>query len=268
MKRTHLVLIIFSVVTLLIVAGSAAWPATAEPHEDTLSYMPYVSSPPVVPVDQYNTGFDAGIEPWTAVRWNNGSDFDVKHNSGCNDGRCGFLDLPVFSKQSYVIASPRIAGPQRSYNIIFRAKLNNRKDKHQYGAIFSADATGKPCPGDNNSSCFNRYYEFLVRYRNDGEEYLQYRIRRIDGHDENNVAYGDVLVDWTRAEGAKATEWTKWEINFRSSGHIYIRANNQDQPAYARDNKFTDQRYFGLITRSNENSNAYVLFDKYEIFKD
>jgi hypothetical protein len=245
-----------------------AWPAAAGVQEDSFAYLPYVASP-LVPVDQYSTGFDSGIGTWVPVRWNPSADYHVKHNDGCDSGRCGFLDVAVKSNHSYVIASPLIPGPTRSYTIIFRSKLNDAKDKHQYGAVSSADAAGVLCPGDNSAGCFNKYYEFLVRFRDGGEEdFLEYRIRRIDGHDENNVATGEVLVDWTKAEGVHAAEWNKWEIRFRASGNIEIKANNHEQPAYARDNKFQEQRYFGLIARTNEQDKALVLFDKFEIVKE
>ena len=111
-------------------------------------------------------------------------------------------------------------------------------------------------------------HEFRARYRDDGEKYFEYRIRRIDGHDEDNVEIGEDLVEWTRAEGVDAEEWIKWEIRFRSSGHLYVKADNREQPAYARDNKFSDQRYFGLLARTNEKTDALVHFDKFEISKE
>ena len=110
-------------------------------------------------------------------------------------------------------------------------------------------------------SCFNRYFESRSRYLNiGGEKYAEYRLRRIDGHDSNNVEMGEDLVEWTRAEGVNAEDWIKWEIRFRSSGHIYVKANSNEQPAYARDNKYQDQRYLGLMARTNEHSDALVHF--------
>ena len=55
-------------VLLLLVTGISAAPITAEPDQDSFSYLPIVADPLVI-VDYYDTGFDAGIEPWTAVRW-------------------------------------------------------------------------------------------------------------------------------------------------------------------------------------------------------
>ncbi len=268
MNRSFSYLIVLASAVMLFGAGLAALPVTAEPVQEYFTFLPLVSSP-LVPVDQYETDFKEGIESWQAVRWHKDADYEVKHDDSCIGSHCGFLDVAVGNDNSYVIASPLIAGPERSFKITFRARLQDRQDKHQYGAIFSADAGSVPCPGDNVGSCFNRYYEFLTRYRDSGgEKYLEYRIRRIDGHDSNNVEIGEDLVEWTRAEGVNPDDWNKWEIRVRASGHIYVRAENRDQPAYTRDNKYLDQRFFGLVTRTSENKGAYVQFDAFKIELD
>ena len=249
-------LLVFATILLIV-----AWPAAAGIQEDSLAYMPYVSSP-LIPVDEYETDFTDDIGSWKAVRWLKSASYDVGHGDGS-------MDVTVKSNHSYVIVSPLVPGPHRSYAVTFKAKIKDPQDKDQYGAVFSADSNGLPCPGDNTDSCFNRYYEFRSRYRDTGgEKYFEYRLRRIDGHDSNNVEMGEDLVEWTRATGVNAEDWIKWEIRFRSSGHIYVKANNNEQPAYARDNKYHDQRYFGLMARTNEHGDALVHFDKFEIVKE
>ncbi len=251
------VLVLLFAAILLIVA----WPAAAGEEEDSLAYMPFVSSP-LIPVDEYKTDFTDDIGSWVPVRWLKSASYDVSHGAGS-------LDVKLKSNHSYVILSPLVPGPDRSYAVTFKAKIKDPQDKDQYGAVFSADRSGLPCPGDNTDSCFNRYYEFRSRYRDfDGEKYVEYRLRRIDGHDSNNVEMGVDLIEWTRATGLNAEDWIKWEIRFRSSGHIYVKANNNEQAANARDNKYHDQRYFGLLVRTNEHSDALVHFDKFEIVKE
>ena len=248
---------------ILIMAG----PTAADTQGDALAFLPLVVSP-ILPVDQYETGFDSGIEPWKAVRWQSNSSHTVTHDDGCENSLCGFLKLEEQPERSYVIASPLIAGPKRSYNIVFRAKWENPKDQQQYGAIFSADASGQPCPGDNTTACFNRYYELLVRYRSvEGVKSVEYRLRRVDGHDENNVPITKNLTDWTKAEGAKLDDFNKWEIIFRASGQMYVKLNNNEQAANARDNKYNDQRYFGVITGTYLGDHAKVRFDRFRIEK-
>ncbi len=256
--------LVLAFVSIILIMAA---PTAADAPEDYFAFIPLVSSP-LLPVDTYETGFDSSIEPWKAVRWQSNSSHVVAHGDECESSHCGFLDLAEQAAQSYVIASPLIAGPERSYNIIFRAKWHDPKDQHQYGAIFSADASGHPCPGDNTTSCFNQYYEFQARYRSvSGEKFVEYRLRRIDGHDENNVQIVKNLTDWTLADGVDAHDFIKWEIIFRASGQIYVKANNLEQSASARDSKYNDQRFFGLTTGTFLGDDALVRFDKFSIEK-
>ncbi len=244
---------------VLVFAG----PAAAGPQADSMAFLPYVSSPAAPPVDAYETDFTDSIEPWKAVRWQTGASFDVDHNGA------GYLDLEVNTKEHYAIVSPLIAGPTAPYNILFRAKLHDRKDKAQFGAIFGADWNGAPCPGDNSDGCFNQYYEVRVRYRDvNGEQYLEYRILRIDGHDENNIEQIKDLVEWTRVEGANADDWNKWEVRYGSRGTIRVRANNLEQVESASDSKYTSSRYFGLYAKAGENGDTDASFDKFSIVKE
>lgn len=267
MNRSQTFLAILTFTALLLVAGLAALPATADPAQDAFVYLPFVITSDA-PVDFYETGFDSGIGSWQAVRWTEGAPHEVSHNDGCHFGECGMLDVKVSDKTSYVIASPLIPGPDRSFRITFRARLQDAKNTDQYGAVFAADRSGASCPGNNTDGCFNQYYEFRVRYRDDGEKYLEYRIRRVDGHDAGNVEFGDDIIEWTRAENVDPEDWNKWEISFRASGHLEVRANNQDQPAFGRDNKFLEQRYFGLMAYTNESSETYAHFDSFKIEKE
>ncbi len=264
MHRSHTLLIILTVSIFLLIFGFSA---AAEPDQDSWVYLPYVarSNPPV---DYYATDFKEGMVPWQMVRWQHDDGYDSWWEEGCIGRHCGFLNLLVSKAHSYAIVSPLIEGPTRSYVLTFRARLSDRKDKHQYGAIFSADAD-EVCPGHNTNNCFNRYYQFRARFRKEnGQEWMEYRLRRIDGHDQNKIEYGEDLMPWTRAEGVKVDDWIKWEIRFRASGHIYVRANNRDQPGYARDNKHLYQRYFGLTTRTSEKGKAFAQFDLFEISVD
>ena len=260
---TAIALLLAFVGIILIMTG----PTAADTQGDAVIFLPFVTSP-ILPVDKYETSFDSSIEPWTAVRWHENSSHTLSHDAGCENSLCGFLNLEEQAYRSYVIASPLIEGPNRPYSIVFRAKWHKPKDQQEYGAIFSADAAGQPCPGDNTSTCFNRYYEVLVRYRSvEGAKSVEYRIRRIDGHDENNAPIAKNLTDWTEAVGAKLDDFNKWEIIFRESGQINVKMNNDEQAAYARDNKYDDQRFFGVITGTYLGDHALVKFDRFRIEK-
>lgn len=240
----------------------------AGPGASQTLFLPFVTAP-AVPVDSYETEFTDSIEPWTAVRWQKGLTFDIDHEDGCDGSHCGFLDIKIDNTDSYAIASPLILGPQPPYVLEFRAKLRQREDKHQYGVVFGADRQSGPCPGDNTDSCFNHYYEFRVRFRDvDGDRFLEYRLRRIDGHDGNNIEQGEDLVDWIRADGVNADDWNKWTVRYGVRGDITFKANNKEMPGSAQDKKYDDALYFGLLGRSGENDEAQARFDKFSIERE
>ncbi len=250
---------------LLLLLLVVAWPATAQPGVDSIVHLPIVTSP-VVPTELYETDFDDSIAPWTAVRWQKGAAFDLDHEDGCDSGHCGFLDLDVENEETYAIASPLIVGPNPPYVIEFRAKLHERKDKHQYGAVFGGDWHSGECPGDNTDSCFNHYYEFRVRYRDEaGETYLEYRLRRIDGHDDNNIEEGEDLIKWTRVDGVDAEDWVKWSVRYNERGRITFKVNNSELGTFAEDQKYDDPLYFGVFARAGDNGDARARFNSFSI---
>jgi hypothetical protein len=252
-----------SLITIILFALAAASTAVAGPQADAKTFLPIVVSP-LVPVDSYETDFNDGIGTWDKVRWTNGANVDVDHNGS------GYLDVEVNTKDSYAVVSPLIPGPQASYNITFHAKLHDRKDKAQYGAIFGGDWQGAPCPGDNTNGCFNHYFEFRVRYRDiNGVHSLEYRIRRVDGHGGNNIEDPvKDLVPWTPATGVNPDDWNKWEVHYSNRGSIRVKANNLEQAESARDGKYTQSRYFGLYAKAGENGDTEASFDKFKIEKE
>ena len=266
-NRSKMLFIGLFAVTILVVI--VAWPAAAEPGASSVAYLPVITSPPAVPVDTYETDFDDGIEPWEMVRWQKGGSYDLKHESGCDSDHCGFLELDIDDSETYAIVSPLILGPNRPYVIEIRAQLRDRQDKHQYGVVFGGDWDSSACPGNNTDSCFNNYYEFRVRYRDDGgEPYLEYRLRRIDGHDNNNVEEGKDLVEWTRADGVNAEDWHKWSVRYGVRGNITFKVDNNDLPESANDTKYDGPAYFGVIARAGDNGDARARFNSFSIARD
>jgi hypothetical protein len=239
-----------------------------EPHSAALAskvYLPLVVSP-LVPTTAYETEFEGSIDPWKAVRWQKSATYALGHNSGCDSGECNFLDLVVDKSDTYAITSPLILGPNPPYVIEFRARLRDRQDKHQYGVVFGGDWHSGACPGDNTNTCFNHYYEFRVRYRDvGGDTYLEYQLRRIDGHDGNNVEQGAVLVEWTRAEGLNGGDWVKWSVRYNARGRFTFKANNKELAGSADDSKYDDPLHFGLFARAGDNGDARARFDSFSI---
>ncbi|MFN2137969.1 MAG: hypothetical protein ACK2UK_18585 [Candidatus Promineifilaceae bacterium] len=251
---------------LLVFSRSAA----ASPYASTVVHLPFVTSP-VVPTESYETDFENSIEPWKMVRWQKGGSYDLDHDSGCDNGHCGILELDVDKEETYAIASPLILGPNRPYVIEFRAKLDDPKDKHQYGVVLGADWNDGGCPGDNTDSCFNHYYEFRVRFRDEGgEKYLEYRLRRVDGHDGNNVEEGKDLVEWTRVtvNGVNAEDWNKWSVRYSSRHNFTFKINNDELGGSAEDSKYDDPLYFGVMARASENGDARAQFTSFSIAID
>ena len=258
-------ILLSGLVAIVLLTGVIAWPAVARPDADLFSYLPFVTSPRV-PTELYETDFEESIDPWKLVRWQKNGSYDLDHDSGCDSGHCSFLDLDVNDAETYAIASPLILGPNPPYEIEFRAKLRDRQDKHQYGVVFGADWQDAPCPGDNTDSCFNHYYEFRVRYRDvNGDKFLEYRLRRIDGHDGNNVEQGKDLVDWTRADGVDADEWHKWTVHYGVRGNISFKVDNNELPGSAEDKKYDDPLYFGVLGRAGDQGDAMARFDQFKI---
>jgi hypothetical protein len=261
-RRKTQIAVLFVFVALL---AAIALPALAQPDVDSVSFLPFVTSPRV-PTELYETEFEGSIEPWKLVRWQKNGSYDLAHDSGCDSGHCSFLDLDVSDAETYAIASPLILGPNLPYEIEFRAKLRDRQDKHQYGVIFGADWQSAPCPGDNTDGCFNHYYEFRVRYRDvNGDKFLEYRLRRIDGHDGNNVEQGKDLVEWTRVDGVNADEWHKWTVHYGVRGNISFKVDNNELPGSAEDKKYDDALYFGVLSRAGDKGDAMARFDQFKI---
>ena len=258
-------ILLFALVILLL---AVALPALAEPGASTGIFLPFVTSP-LAPVETYKTGFDESIVPWQLVRWQKNGSYDLDHDDGCDSGHCGFLDLEVDNQETYAIASPLLLGPNPPYEIKFEAKLRDREDKDQVGAVFGADWEDGNCPGDNADTCFNHYYEFRVRYRNDnGDKFLEYRLRRVDGHDGNNVEEGKDLVEWTRADGVNADDWHKWTVRFGVRGGMTFKVDSHTLPGSAQDNKYGGATYFGLMGRAGDNSNAKARFNEFSIIRE
>jgi len=145
-------------VILTIMSGSvkADQELSLAAADDSLVYMPLIIGSPA-PSTSYNDEFTDSIEPWAARRWSAGADYEIKHNAGCDDGHCGFLEMKVNNSQAYVIASPleAVEAPF-TYNIKTRAKLLNREDGDEYGIIFGGDYAGNDCPAVDFSTCFTK----------------------------------------------------------------------------------------------------------------
>lgn len=229
-------------------------------------YLPFVvGAPPAA--ESYETHFTDDIVPWAARRWSAGADYDISHNDGCDGGECGFLEIKVNNPAAYVIVSPvEPVDAPFTYKIMTRAKLLNRDDGDAYGIIFGGDGLAIDCPAADFSICFNVYYEFRVRYRDvSGDQYLEWKLKRVEGHDANNQNFGPDIIDWKRLDDGNADEWVKWEIEVHNNGQLYIFANNKKQAGSARDASYIQNKHFGFLGRTSGQGGAHVLFDRFRI---
>ena len=258
--------IILGILTIVSSRVQAGQEFSLAAEDDSLVYMPLIIGSPT-PSTSYNDEFTDSIEPWAARRWSAGPDYEIKHNDGCDEGHCGFLEMKINNSQAYVIASPleAVEAPF-TYNIKTRAKLLNREDGDEYGIIFGGDYTGNDCPAADFSTCFTEYYEFRVRYRDDnGDKFLDWKLKRVEGHDENNQNFGPDIIDWKRLDGVNPDSWVKWDIEVHNNGQLFIFANNVKQAGSAKDATYINNHYFGLIGRTSAKSGSHILFDMLQI---
>ena len=233
---------------------------------------PIPPSPTPLPNQNYRDNFTDTIEPWSARRWSNGANYTYEHRADCDEGgRCGFLEAEVKNKEAYVIISPLIQSKTYPYNIEVEARLMPKsgsdypEDQAQYGVIFGGNWNGQPCPTSDFSSCFTQYYELRVRFRNlNGKQFLEFKVKRIDGHDANNQNFGPDLIEWTKVD-ANVKKFVEWDVNINSDGKIKISANNKHVGTAKTDTTYLNNRYFGVEVRTGPNNNSRVKFDYFKI---
>lgn len=210
--------------------------------------------------------FTNDIDGWAARRWNNGSDYEVRHRSDCEEDKCGFLEATVNSKESYVLVSPLASTGNYPYNIEILAKMKDRRDLQSYSIVFGGNWNGDTCPSANFDTCFNNYYEMRVRYRIDssGDPFMEYKLKRIDSHNSSNQSEGPDLIEWTKVKVDTRT-FVEWDVNVSSSGTIRIAANNKPV-GEVRDRTYLNANFFaGLIVRAGDEVGTRVKFDYFKI---
>ncbi len=249
------------------------------------AHMPYIAygftptpnpptptpTPTPVPNQDYKDDFTNTIVPWEPRLWTLGADYSLEHRADSDqDGRSGFLELEVKNKENYVIVSPLYPAKTYPYNIEFTARLMPKdgsdypNDQAQYGVVFGADLVSEPCPASDFNTCFTKYYELRVRFRDTGEKhFLEYKLKRIEEHDANNGNSGPDIIDWTKV-GADPKKFVEWDVNVSSDGEISISANDE-YSASVKDDTYLDNRYFGLEVRTGNKDGSRTKFDYIKI---
>ena len=222
-------------------------------------------TPTITPGDSYFKGFSNNIDPWVKVRWSDGADSELSHSDTCDGDICGFLNLKVDKTDHYAIVSPKEPSKPYPYTIETEAKIRSpRHDKDSYGIIFGASTNGQVCPVNDFSTCFNHYYELRVRYRDSGgNQWIEFKLVRVEGHDENNQPIGTDLIGWTEIN-EDPDSVVEWDVKVKENGDIVIKA-DEDKVGEANDGTFLNNPYFGLIVTSGPNGSSEVKFGYYEV---
>ncbi len=220
---------------------------------------------PTPPNGVYLDSFTDDIDGWAMRRERSGANYSLQHRGDTDGGRQGFLQLELFNKDSFVMVSPLIPAKQPPYNIEIMAKLKSPKDRQMYGVVFGGDWNGQACPTTGFTSCFNRYYELRVQYRDlNGKQFQEIKLKRIDNHDGSGEPDGPTLIDWTKGGNVGADDWIEVDVNVSADGYIRITWNGK-YIAEARDSTLINQPYFGLQLITKDNSDARVKFDYIKI---
>lgn len=224
------------------------------------------------PEGDYIDNFEFDIDGWSARRWSDGAQYEYGHRSDCDQGgRCGFLEAELKNNQAYTIISPLIPSKSPPYNIEVYARLmptddsDYPEDQAQYGIIFGGNWNGQECPNSEFSSCFTQYYELRVRFRDLGNDdrFLEYKLKRIDGHDSDNQNFGPDLIEWDKF-GADVKKFVEWDITVDDDGDISVSANDKLLDSVD-DSTFINNRYFGVEVRTGPDDESRVKFDLFKI---
>ncbi len=240
------------------------------------THLPYISfgvtptpdvtpTPTITPGDNYYKGFTNNIKPWDKVRSSDGAESKLTHSDSCEGDVCGFLTLEVKKSNEYVIVSPKVPAKPYPYNIETEAKIrSSRQDGDSYGIIFGASTNGQECPVDDYSTCFNHYYEMRARYRDSGgDQWIEFKLVRVEGHDENNQPIGTDLIGWTKIE-EDPDALVEWDVRVKENADIVIRADDE-KVGEVNDSTFLNNPFFGLVVTSGTNGASEVKFAYYEV---
>jgi hypothetical protein len=218
----------------------------------------------ITPGDSYYKGFTNNIDPWEAVRWSVGADYELRHSDTCDDNRCGYLNLEVEKSNHYTIVSPKKFSKPYPYTMETKAKIRSpREDMDSYGIIFGASTNGQNCPVSDFTNCFEHYYELRVRYRHTDNSWLEFKLVSVGGHDENNQPIETDLIEWTSVSQDPDTH-QEWDVDVKGNGDMIVKISD-DEVGRTNDSKFINNPYFGLVVRSGSIGSSEVKFDYFEV---
>lgn len=236
---------------------------TATPT-NTPTVTPTNSPTPTSTPSNYRDDFTDDINGWLMRRSDAlSSGLEIIHRP---DG--GHLQVKVVNPNDYVIVSPLIKAPAPTYDIEMVAMFFDNLDKHGYGIVFGGDWNGQSCPNGDFSSCFTHYYRLDARWRNISNVHsIEYRLRRIDGHDGSNQPVGQELIPWTTVTTTSADIWNEWDVLVEPNGTITISFNDAPKQMVQDSTYVNNSSYFGVLVNTENNGLGRVKFDYFKIDK-
>jgi hypothetical protein len=244
-------------------------------QQSTNTHLPYIAynfmqipdatpTATITPGDSYYKGFTNNIDPWVAVRWSDGADYELRHSDTCDDNRCGFLNLEVEKSNHYTIVSPKKLSKPYPYTVETKAKIRSpREDMDSYGIVFGASTNGQDCPVGDFTNCFEHYYELRVRYRHTDNSWLEFKLVTVGGHDEDNQAIETDLIEWTSVS-QDPDSLAEWDVDVKGNGDMIVKVSD-DEVGRTNDSKFINNPFFGLVVRSGSIGSSEVKFDYFEV---
>jgi hypothetical protein len=187
--------------------------------------------------------------------------------------RSGRLQVLVFDKWDWLLASPLVHAPRLPYVIEYRSKVNDPANLVSGGGVFGGDWNGDPCPDFSGypeiydtDHCFNHFYDLNTIFFSDLKllfervDYLYFcpscggsQLKRMLGYsfEVNPISHVD-------ADG-----WNTWRIEVRSTG-LRLSVNGH-LIATTSDNKWVDGPYFGFLATTNEYEPSIWFLDWFEV---
>lgn len=202
----------------------------------------------------FRDDFDDSSTGWEARRTSapDIDDMEVKYDNG---------RLVTRSEDNYDFGlfSPMVEAPPPPYEIRMRTRLRDGVYVPAYGIVFGGEAEDF-CPverddADDDDGCFFHYYRVNVTVNKWGG-HIDYEVKRIDEHGDRGEAEGKDLSDGYRNIDGQADwdGWNNWRIEvYEDRFRLYV---NGDHLGTYRDDRYTDDPLFGILTSNYEFSPA------------
>jgi uncharacterized repeat protein (TIGR01451 family) len=183
------------------------------------------------------------------------------------------LQLIMKDKNEYMIASPLRELPTLPVNIETDVSFNEFNgtpvsDRQAFAIIFGANWNGETCPNGDFSSCFTSYYRLRFRWRDGTNDFWEYRLDWVKGHDSTDEPIVDTLIDWNQIkEKIDPNASNEVDVRIEPDGGIKIFIKDVLIHRVNHPRIITEEfgPYFGVEVSTKEKANARVKFRYFEV---